>query len=428
MITSRILTIVAFLLSATPAYAATNDTLTCTLEAKLCPDGVTYVMRLKPDCEFSKCPTHACIPYQCKDGTQVSRCTADGVTINYFAAPCLTHGGETDAVPFSDVSFDHPNAAAIAYLKDQDLVSGYPDGTFKADQPINRAEFTKIIMNGYNGLDVVPKQCGSTNGMYLPFSDVHQGDWFAFRVCLAVEASIVQGYPDGTFRPSANINFVEAAKIIAHSFKLPFAHTDIWFEGSVRALADSNAIPTSIARFDQPITRGEMAEMIYRLKAGMTDLPSKTYEQLSQPPTVFDNFSQWGSWSENGYFFRVPKNWNNARDNKGRTIFVDGRGVVRAMLTCPIPQAGYEAWDFQESHRMFSEHGQQYGATLWLGHPRDPIDGLEDFNLVFMHRNTFDHWYDEGDEQYSCELTSGAGELDDDIWMAIYRSVEVLSE
>jgi hypothetical protein len=36
----------------------------------------------------------SCSPYVCKDGTQINRCAPDGTMINYFAAPCLTHGGE----------------------------------------------------------------------------------------------------------------------------------------------------------------------------------------------------------------------------------------------------------------------------------------------------------------------------------------------
>jgi LPXTG-site transpeptidase (sortase) family protein len=48
----------------------------------------------------------------------------------------------------------------------------------------------------------------------------------------------------------------------------------------VEKLAELNAIPTSIASLTQKVTRGEMAEMIYRLRANVTDNPSKTYEEL----------------------------------------------------------------------------------------------------------------------------------------------------
>lgn len=46
---------------------------------------------------------------------------------------------------FSDVPFNHLNAETIDYVQANGIVSGYPDGTFRPDQTINRAEFVKII-------------------------------------------------------------------------------------------------------------------------------------------------------------------------------------------------------------------------------------------------------------------------------------------
>ncbi|MEK7563157.1 MAG: S-layer homology domain-containing protein, partial [Patescibacteria group bacterium] len=46
---------------------------------------------------------------------------------------------------FSDVSSTHPNAEAIAYVKAEGIVSGYPDGTYRPNQTINRAEFVKFV-------------------------------------------------------------------------------------------------------------------------------------------------------------------------------------------------------------------------------------------------------------------------------------------
>jgi hypothetical protein len=187
---------------------------------------------------------------------------------------------------FTDVSTSHPNYDAITYVQAEGIVEGYSDGTYKPDQVINRAEFTKIVIE-----TTLPKgedsDCGATWGDDGPgegggFTDVTKYDWFVNYVCRAWIGLIVQGYEDGTFRPAANINFAEAAKIIANSFDLPSAQTNVWYEGYVRVLADENAIPTSITRFDQNITRGEMAEMIYRLKAEVTDKESRTYEGLME--------------------------------------------------------------------------------------------------------------------------------------------------
>jgi hypothetical protein len=190
------------------------------------------------------------------------------------------------AAGFPDVSQNHPYYDAIEYLRTHDTVHGYPDGTFHPDATINRAEFVKIITNALTP-GSTSSQCARSNELFLPYSDVYQADWFAFRVCLATALSIVSGYPDGTFRPAASINFVEAAKIIVNAADIASdaGHTvqlEPWYKGFVVDLEVRNAIPTSITRFDQSITRGEMAEIMYRLLEKRTDKPSQSYESLSQ--------------------------------------------------------------------------------------------------------------------------------------------------
>lgn len=230
-----------------------------------------------------------CQPYVCKDGTTHARCAADGTVINYFAPVCLTHGGEAEATSFSDVLPNHPNADAIAYVKAEGIVEGYADGTYRPDQTINRAEFTKIITVALFGQAMID-QCGS----FYPFSDVPRDAWYVKNICRARDGWLLTGYPDNTFRPAQNINFVEAAKILANGYALiqrqehcggklcPDVDTveHPWFEQYVRALADTQAIPTSITSFDHSLTRGEMAEMIYRLRTETMDKPSRTYEDL----------------------------------------------------------------------------------------------------------------------------------------------------
>lgn len=214
------------------------------------------------------------------------------------------------AAGFPDVSQNHPYYDAIEYLRTHDTVHGYPDGTFHADATINRAEFVKIITNALTP-GSTSSQCARSNEFFLPYSDVHQADWFAFRVCLATALSIVSGYPDGTFRPAASINFVEAAKIIVNAADIASdaGHTvpsEPWYKAFVVDLEVRNAIPTSITRFDQPITRGEMAEIIYRLKTNLTNKSSQTYEKLSR-----EKSNDWKTFNSQ-YFtlsFNIPQDY-----------------------------------------------------------------------------------------------------------------------
>lgn len=71
-----------------------------------CPPGQYCALYCRPgscesDCQSSSSSntsieTGSCAPYICKDGTRAASCTADGHPINYFADPCLTHGGQIE--------------------------------------------------------------------------------------------------------------------------------------------------------------------------------------------------------------------------------------------------------------------------------------------------------------------------------------------
>mgnify|MGYP003393733938 CR=1 FL=1 len=195
----------------------------------------------------------------------------------------------TASASYRDAPNSHANAAAIRYAQQQGIVAGYSDGTFQPDSLINRAEFTKIITLALYGQEMIDK-CGTIYG----FSDVPSDAWYVRYICRARDGWLLTGYPDNTFRPAQRINFAEAAKILANAYSLihreehcngklcPDVDTPDhpWFEQYVRALVSRSAVPFSITGFDRPITRGEMAEMMYRLKAGVTNKLSKTYENL----------------------------------------------------------------------------------------------------------------------------------------------------
>lgn len=179
---------------------------------------------------------------------------------------------------FSDISVRHPHADAVLYVQKHGIVRGYEDGTFRPEQSINRAEFTKIIMEATQ--DLPSEACVNASAL---FPDVPTNAWFAPYVCRAKSAGVIAGYPDGTFRPQQTISFVEAAKIVVSALNLQHEETSVWYEGYVRALADMHAISHDIVSFEHPLTRGQMAEITYRLLADIPPKNSLTFEQLSQP-------------------------------------------------------------------------------------------------------------------------------------------------
>ena len=158
---------------------------------------------------------------------------------------------------FPDIG-KHEYIKSINYLKQNRIVKGYPDGTFKPNKVINRAEFTKIIMNGFE------KDVGGSNC----FPDVKK-QWFAGFVCSAKKLGIIKGYPNGKFHPEKTINIVEALKIVLETsgVKLKAQPGKAWYMPYVNYAAGTDLrFILNKKRFEENVTRGEMAKMIYVLK------------------------------------------------------------------------------------------------------------------------------------------------------------------
>ncbi len=121
---------------------------------------------------------------------------------------------------FSDVSDEHPKSFAIEYVKDNGIFSGYSDGTFRPDDLINRAELTKVLVLAAPGVtDQVVDDYFMTNYLdndysYASFPDVDVKEWYAKYIAYAQGMGWIDGYPDGTFKPSQTVNFIEALKMI----------------------------------------------------------------------------------------------------------------------------------------------------------------------------------------------------------------------
>ncbi len=173
-----------------------------------------------------------------------------------FAAPATTEA-LTDAK-------GTPASQAVEFLKNQNIIEGYQDGTFKPEKEINRAEFLKIVLKSN---DLLEKNCKYKNKAY---SDVKNSDWFSDVICSASNKNIVEGYPDGTFKPANTINFAEASKIIAKVNKLELDENaqGEWFEKFVNALEEEKVVPESVKGIDKEISRGEMAQIIWGVKTG----------------------------------------------------------------------------------------------------------------------------------------------------------------
>ena len=146
---------------------------------------------------------------------------------------------------------------------------GYPDGTVRPGGSITRAEATTIFFRLLT--EESRSQFWATENRY---SDVSAGRWYNNAVSTMTRAGIVNGYPDGTFRPNAPITRAEMAKIIALFAKLePSAErfpdtAGHWAEPYIRLAAGNGWIegyPDGTFRPNQSITRAETVTMIDRV-------------------------------------------------------------------------------------------------------------------------------------------------------------------
>lgn len=106
---------------------------------------------------------------------------------------------------YTDVARDAWYNNAISTLSNLGIIDGYEDGSFRPNSPITRAEFTKIAVSFFEYADIEYEGT---------FSDVAEGRWYTQFVAAAVEMGLIEGYPDGTFRPDASITRAEACTIV----------------------------------------------------------------------------------------------------------------------------------------------------------------------------------------------------------------------
>ena len=107
---------------------------------------------------------------------------------------------------FPDVSADDWYNNAVSTLAEMGIVYGYPDGTFRPDSPVTRAELVTMSV-GFFQYDAA-----ADSGR---FSDI-AGHWAKSNILAAAKMGFIDGYPDGTFRPDNNITRAETVRIISN--------------------------------------------------------------------------------------------------------------------------------------------------------------------------------------------------------------------
>ena len=99
----------------------------------------------------------------------------------------------------------------IVILTQQGIIAGFPDRTFRPNEPVTRAQFASIINNAFNEpFEREP----------IRFRDVPSNDWAAPQIQRAHRMGFLQGFPDRTFRPNQDILRVNALIALASGLDL----------------------------------------------------------------------------------------------------------------------------------------------------------------------------------------------------------------
>ena len=100
---------------------------------------------------------------------------------------------------FTDVPASHPFCGEITWLADTGITTGWADGTFRPATPVSREAMAAFLYRlTHDGADA-PACTGA------PFADVAVGQAFCGEIAWLADTGVTTGWPDGTFRPSAQI-------------------------------------------------------------------------------------------------------------------------------------------------------------------------------------------------------------------------------
>ena len=162
---------------------------------------------------------------------------------------------------FSDVQ-GHWAQPQIEKWLDNGDVNGYPDGTFKPDQAVTRAEFATLLVKGLG----MENPAAAAN-----FSDVKTTDWFYKEVAVASAAKLMNGTGDSQFRPNDPMTREMAVKLVANYLQLTedaaevsftdAANISDWAKGYVNALVANGTItgyPDNTFKPAKTITRRKL--------------------------------------------------------------------------------------------------------------------------------------------------------------------------
>lgn len=201
------------------------------------------------------------------------------------------------AKDFSDLAKDHWANQQIQALEKDGVVVGYPDGTFRPDQPVTRAEFATMVVKALGQENCIVKE------IYY-FSDVPQSYWAYDMIQKAESFDLLTGFPDETFKPDNNISKVEAVSMMiasvetsnitqAQAMKALKVYKDVaqipsWAvintgKAELLKVTAHNPATPNLFEPDKKITRAEVAVSLYNMRKQALKRPNPKLAEAMKP-------------------------------------------------------------------------------------------------------------------------------------------------
>ncbi|MEH2377623.1 MAG: DUF1565 domain-containing protein [Nostoc sp.] len=182
-------------------------------------DGVVATVNALPDLGTNENPGGNLIRnntrYDVNNATKTGKILAVGNDIDqkkiFGSVDFVAAAVNTPSGGFKDVPANYWAKAYIQALASQNIIAGFPDGSFKPNEPVTRAQFAAIVTKA-----LTP----SAKRPVIKFKDVASNFWAYAAIQSAYQGQFVSGYPDGTFKPQQQIQRVQALVALANGLGL----------------------------------------------------------------------------------------------------------------------------------------------------------------------------------------------------------------
>jgi hypothetical protein len=191
-----------------------------------------------------------------------SKTAAVVLALTLLLGSFTTAFADTTTYP-SDV-MNTPLITPVKYLIDKKVLSGYPDGTFKPDNLITRAEIAVAVAkmtNRANDLEAMAKK--------NVFTDLTGYDWAKGHINALVDVGILKGKTATTYAPGSNISYAELITILVRTNSSAASELEAqgnWPNNYIQYVQMYNMLGNVVVTdWNAPATRGDTAMLMYRL-------------------------------------------------------------------------------------------------------------------------------------------------------------------